>query len=68
MRVSRSPWGGLPSLIKVVLEFLGEIFDVVRWPLIHIHTKVKSHCEHFLISFKDLRPKLGVRNISASVF
>lgn len=29
--------------LKRILELLGQVFDVVRWPILNVHTKVQTH-------------------------
>ena len=58
-----------PGRSVMLFEALGELFDVLRRPARHFHAEMQAHLRQTsLISFSDLRPKFGVRSISASVF
>ncbi|PXW72293.1 hypothetical protein C7964_101403 [Loktanella sp. PT4BL] len=32
-----------PEFLELVFELLGQIFDVVRWPVLNVHAKVQTH-------------------------
>ncbi len=32
-----------PKLLELVFEFLRQIFDVVRWPILNVHAEVQTH-------------------------
>ena len=46
-RIYRQP---LPPFLtlEIVFELLGQVFDVVRWPILNVHAKVETHArKHF---------------------
>ena len=34
---------GFEDQLKLILKLLGQIFDVVRWPVLNVHAKVQTH-------------------------
>ncbi len=34
---------GFSDQLKLILKLLGQIFDVVRWPVLNVHAKVQTH-------------------------